>query len=45
MLFHAGNVLKAKEALLKALKVADDAKDEETKEMVNDSLTALDTNL
>lgn len=37
-----GNVLKAKEALKKALKLADDVKDEETKEMINNSLTEME---
>lgn len=37
-----GNVSKAKEALKRALKLADEAKDEETKEMINNSLTEMD---
>lgn len=37
-----GNVLKAKEALRKALKLADEAKDEETKEMINTNLTEME---
>ncbi|KAJ7389985.1 Tetratricopeptide repeat protein 19, mitochondrial [Desmophyllum pertusum] len=39
-----GNVLKAKEALRSALKLANEAKDEETKEMINNSLTEMDAN-
>lgn len=37
-----GNVLKAKEALKKALKLADETKDEETKEVIRNSLTEMD---
>ncbi|CAH3176226.1 unnamed protein product [Porites lobata] len=37
-----GNVSKAKEALKKALKLADEAKDEETKELINDSLAEME---
>lgn len=39
-----GNVLKAKEALKSALKLANEAKDEETKEMIHNSLTEMDSN-
>ncbi|KAL9968225.1 hypothetical protein ACROYT_G026575 [Oculina patagonica] len=38
-----GNVLKAKEALMSALKLANEAKDEETKEMIKDSLAEMDS--
>lgn len=37
-----GNVSKAKDALRKALKLANDAKDEETKEIINNSLTEME---
>lgn len=37
-----GNVSKAKEALKRALKLADEAKDEETKELINDSLAEME---
>ena len=36
--------MKAKEALRSALKLANEAKDEETKEMINNSLTEMDAN-
>lgn len=39
-----GNVLKAKDALNSALKLANKAKDEETKEMINESLAEMDRN-
>lgn len=38
-----GNVVKAKEALKSALKLANEAKDEETKEMIHNSLTEMDS--
>ena len=39
----SGNVVKAKEALKSALKLANEAKDEETKEMIHNSLTEMDS--
>ena len=37
-------MLKAKDALNSALKLANNAKDEETKEMINESLAEMDRN-
>jgi len=39
----SGNVLKAKDALKTAFRLADKAKDEKTKEMINESLAEMDS--